>query len=120
MARHNDFGKLGEQIAQRYLEEHDYVIIECNWRVGHNDVDIIARDGNMLVFVEVKTRGTADFGTPELWVDKKKQRSYIRLANLYVQQHNIDDEVRFDIISIVLNHNEHTLSHFPNAFTTIG
>ncbi len=120
MAQHNDFGKMGEQLAQRYLEEQDYVIIECNWRMGHHDVDIIARHDNIVVFVEVKTRSSADFGSPELWVDKKKQRSYIRLANLYVQQHNIDDEVRFDIISIVFNANEHTITHFPNAYTTIG
>lgn len=120
MAEHNDFGKMGERLAQRYLVEHDYEIVECDWRVGHNDIDIIARDGNEFVFVEVKTRKSNDFGEPEYWVDRKKQRVYVSLANLYVQQHNIDDEVRFDIISIVINQSEYKVRHIIRAFTTIG
>lgn len=107
-------------MAQRYLIEHDYEIIQTDWRVGHNDVDIIARHGQELVFVEVKTRSSNTFGEPEVWVDSKKQRTYIRLANKFVLEHQIHDEVRFDIISIVMNPSGHKLRHFIRAFSTIG
>lgn len=120
MARHNDLGKQGEQIAQHYLAEHGYEIVECDWHIGHNDADIIARKDGLLVFVEVKTRTGDAYGEPEDWVDRKKQRAYIRLANSYVQQHNIDDEVRFDIISIILNQKEYKVTHLIGAFSTIG
>lgn len=120
MARHNDFGKEGERLAQRYLIEHNYEIIHTDWRVGHYDIDIIARDGQEIVFVEVKTRSSNAFGEPEAWVDGRKQRSYIRLANKFVLEHQIHDEVRFDIISVVMNAAGHHIHHFIRAFSTIG
>jgi putative endonuclease len=119
MAEHNDFGNMGEQLAQEYLEQKDYKILETNWRSGHNEVDIIAIKSDILVFVEVKTRRTVIWGEPQLFVTKEKQRSYIALANKYVRMNNRNEEVRFDIIAILLNNNQRKIEHIEGAFTTI-
>ena len=69
MATHNELGKWGEQVAERHLLEKDYRIVQCNWRYGHRDIDIIAAKDDMLVFVEVKTRRNNMFTDPEMAVD---------------------------------------------------
>lgn len=120
MAEHNDFGKRGEELARHYLEEHGYEIVERDWHIGHHDVDIIAHRDKEFVFVEVKTRRDNAFGEPEEFVDRKKQRAYIRLADTYVQRHNIEEEVRFDIISIIINQQEYHIKHIVRAFSAIG
>lgn len=120
MAEHNDFGKQGEEAAVRYLVQHDYEILETNWRLGHLEADIIARKDGVIAFVEVKTRSGETFGEPETFVDRKKQRAYIKLANAYVLQKQCPDEARFDIISVVINKTGFKLNHIQRAFTTIG
>ena len=72
-----------------------------------------------IVFVEVKTRRTVIWGEPQLFVTKEKQRSYIALANKYVRMNNRNEEVRFDIIAILLNNNQRKIEHIEGAFTTI-
>lgn len=120
MAKHNDFGQQGEAAAQRYLVEQGYKILDTNWRMGHLEADIIALKDEVIAFVEVKTRSGETFGEPETFVDLKKQRAYIRLANNYVLQKNRYEEARFDIISVVINETGLKLNHIPRAFTTIG
>lgn len=120
MARGNDIGRRGEDIARRHLLDEGYEIVDTNWRFGHLEVDIIAYSEGLLVFVEVKTRSTATFGSPEEFVDRRKQRAYIRLANAYVLQHNRNEEVRFDIIGILYRENDYELTHLKGAFTTVG
>ena len=121
MAEHNDLGKVGEHLALEYLEKEGYAILETNWRYGKNEVDIIAYLEGIIVFVEVKTRTSTDYGNPEDAVDIKKQRIYIRMANHYVIKQNRSEEVRFDIISIVFNNlSDVQLTHIPNAFNTIN
>ena len=119
MAEHNDFGNMGEQMAQEYLEQNGYKILETNWYSGHHEVDIIALKGDILAFVEVKTRRTVIWGEPQLFVTKEKQRSYISLANRYVRMNNRNEEVRFDIIAILLSSNQRKIEHIEGAFTTI-
>ena len=116
--RHN-FGQHCEFMARTYLEQQGYLILETNWRSGHNEVDIIAIKSDILVFVEVKTRRTVIWGEPQLFVTKEKQRSYIALANKYVRMNNRNEEVRFDIIAILLNNNQRKIEHIEGAFTTI-
>ena len=101
MAKHNDFGKLGEELAVNYLIGKGYEILERNWRNIHKEIDIIAKDGTDLVIVEVKTRQTDEYGNPDVAVTKKKQRMLIAAANAYITRNNLDIETRFDIISIV-------------------
>lgn len=110
-------GKLGEDLATDYLVSKGYTIFERNWRNHHKEIDIIAFDGKMLVIVEVKTRQTDDFGTPDLAVDRRKQRLLIAAANAYIFSHNIDYETRFDIITVVLKEGqEPNIEHLEDAF----
>ena len=101
MAEHNETGKKGEDLAVKYLREHGYDIIECNWRFKHYEIDIIAKKGNTLAIVEVKSRTGDFFGEPEEGVTKKKERFLSDAAHEYVCMKDIDVEVRYDIISII-------------------
>lgn len=119
MAQHNDTGKWGEELAAEYLNNHGYDILERNWRLGHHEVDIIARQQKCkeLVFVEVKTRSSDIITKPQDAVDLKKIRSIGMCANAYVKSFNITEEIRFDIISIVGTTKETAqIEHIDNAF----
>ena len=116
MAEHNDFGKLGEEIAANYLEGKGYEIVERNWRNTHKEIDIIAKDGETLVMVEVKTRQTDEYGNPDIAVTKKKQRLLIAAANAYLFKNQLDVETRFDIISIIFKDGEPVIEHIEDAF----
>jgi len=116
MAEHNETGKAGEQIAVEYLTAKGFVILERNWRFKKNEVDIIARDGDEIVFVEVKTRHENYLVEPELTVSMKQQRSIINTANHYIISHDIDFEARFDIVSIVLSSQGEKVLHIDGAF----
>ena len=116
MAEHNDFGKLGEEIAANYLEGKGYEIVERNWRNTHKEIDIIAKDGETLVIVEVKTRQTDEYGNPDIAVTKKKQRLLIAAANAYLFKNKLDVETRFDIISIIFKDGEPVIEHIEDAF----
>ena len=116
MADHNDIGKLGEEIAVQYLADKGYKILEHNWYNVHKEVDIIAKDGQDLVIVEVKTRQTDEYGEPDIAVTRKKQRMLIAAANAYITRKGLDMETRFDIISIVLNGDNPKIDHIEDAF----
>ena len=117
MAEHNDTGMQGEALARRHLEEQGFAIMETNWRRGKYEVDIIAYREGLIVFAEVKTRNSTDYGNPEEFVDRKKQKAYIRLADAYVTKHRREEEVRFDIISVVMGPEGYRIEHMENAFT---
>lgn len=116
MAKHNDFGKLGEEIAANFLMEKGYEILERNWRNRHKEIDIIAMDGEELVIVEVKTRKSDDYGEPDLAVTKQKQTRLIYAANAYIFSRKIDLNTRFDIISIVFKEGKPVIDHIEDAF----
>jgi putative endonuclease len=116
MAEHNETGKKGEEIAVKYLKDKGYKILETNWRLGKNEIDIIALDGKFIVIAEVKTRQSNSFGEPEIAVTREKQKSLIRSANSYVRMKHIDLEVRFDIISIILAKDKEQIHHIVDAF----
>ena len=116
MAQHNQLGKKGEALAATYLAQKGYEIIEQNWRNARDEIDIIAIQNNFLVIVEVKTRSTDYFGDPSEAVTDKKQTFLIRAAEEYVIEKEIDLEVRFDIISIILKSNQHQIQHIEDAF----
>lgn len=116
MAKHNELGKQGEDIAVQYLTDKGYEILERNWRNIHKEVDIIAKDGQFLVFVEVKARRSNEYGEPDLAVTKRKQRMLIAAANAYITRNKLDVETRFDIISIIFKDGESVIDHIEDAF----
>ena len=116
MADHNQLGEKGESLATAVLRKKGYSILEENWRSGRNEVDVIARIGETIVFVEVKTRSTAYFGEPSEAVSRSKQKRLIQAANDYLNERELDLQARFDIISIVSNGNETDVDHMEDAF----
>lgn len=115
MAEHNIKGKKGEEMAAEFLEKKGYTILETNWRFINLEADIIAKIDNTLVIAEVKTRKSNYFGEPESFVNKQKQKNLIKTANAYIERKQIDLEVRFDIVSVVLNDNA-SIKHIEDAF----
>ena len=116
MARHNELGKEGEQLALQMLKAKGYTILETNWRSHKDEVDIIATDRNELVMVEVKTRSTDYFGYPEEAVGPVKARHLIRAAEDYIELNDVDMDVRFDIVAIILKKGKATIDHIIDAF----
>jgi len=117
MKDHIELGKTGEAIAVALLESKGYRILERNWRLGREEIDIIARDGNFVVIVEVKTRTSNNFAEPEASVTKSKQRILVRTANAYVNYRRQYGEVRFDIITIIIPPEGETIvNHIADAF----
>ena len=101
MATHNELGRWGEDIAVAQLEQEGFTIMERDWKSGHRDIDIIALDGDTVVFVEVKTRRNRLFGEPEEAIDWHKQQNLILAINHYVKQKRICQEIRFDVVSVI-------------------
>ena len=116
MAKHNELGKIGEELAAQFLIEKGYEILERNWRNIHKEIDIIAKEGEDLVIVEVKARQTDEYGEPDIAVTKRKQRMLIAAANAYILKNNLDVSTRFDIISIVFKNGEPVIEHIEDAF----
>lgn len=114
------FGKQGENLAVEYLLEEGYEILERNWRFKHTEVDIIARDRDQLVIAEVKTRTGNSWGEPYTAVDIRKQRSLIFAAERYIFSHNLDLDVRFDIVSIIIDHSRTVVEHVKEAFHPVA
>ncbi|PHR43636.1 MAG: YraN family protein [Fluviicola sp.] len=111
-----ELGDLGEGFALQFLRKKGLYVLETNYRFGRNEVDIICKDGNEMIFVEVKTRQTAEIGPPWKAVTRSKQKQIIKCANHYLITKNIDLESRFDIVSIVHNSYGTKIEHIDNAF----
>ena len=116
MAKHNELGKHGEELAKKFLEENGFTILHQNWRCLKAEVDLIAMHDKELVIVEVKTRSTDFFGAPDDSVGKQKQKMLSNAADSFIQQQNLTCEVRFDIISITFVLNEPRIHHIKDAF----
>jgi putative endonuclease len=109
-------GRNGEQEAVKYLQKKGLTIVKLNWRFKKLEIDIIAKDKEELVIVEVKARGTNAFGEPETFVNKRKQNLLIKAANAYILETDFQGETRFDIVAIVEENSEFIVKHIPNAF----
>ena len=116
MADHNTLGRLGEGLAVDFLLQKGYAILEKNWRFQKAEVDIIASKGEVLAAVEVKTRSTKEFGDPQDFVKEKKMRLLTLAINEYVEQNDLDVEVRFDIIAITKTKEGLDIEHLEDAF----
>ncbi len=119
MATHNELGVLGEEIAVDYLLQKKYKILDRNWRWKRKELDIIAIDKEFLVFIEVKTRKFGSLENPKDAVTKKKQKFIIEGANAYIELKNLENEVRLDIISVIIKGKNQIIEHIEDAFYPI-
>ncbi len=116
-SNHLNTGRLGEDLAHDYLIEKGYHILARNWSLGRNELDIIARDGDELVVVEVKSRTEPVLDHPIMAVDKKKQRHVISAAHAYIRFTRTYLPVRFDVIWVqLINGKAKKISHYQDAF----
>ena len=103
-SRRDDLGKKGEELAVSHLKSLGYKIVERNFRCRLGEIDIIAYHGKTLVFVEVRTRKSCQFGSPLSSVAYRKQKKLITLAKFYMKKHRLFDRVaRFDVVGITLD-----------------
>lgn len=102
MARHNDTGRSGEELALQFLVGKGYSILHRNWRHGKLEVDLIAQNKGILHFIEVKTRRTRKYGKPEENVDRKKIRNLMEAAEEYLYQDRQWKRIRFDVLAITM------------------
>lgn len=112
-----ELGIYGETLAKNYLIEKGYEVIQCNYRFRKLELDLVCSIDNLLVIVEVKTRFTDEFGEPWKAVTKAKQKQLIKAANFYIEEFDVHQHTRFDVISIVHNDKYSRLEHIIDAFT---
>lgn len=114
-------GKKGETIAAAYLKKNGYRIIEKNYRCALGEIDIIAREKDELVFVEVKTRSSIELGYPEQAVGINKQKKMSQLALWYLEEKKLTDfKARFDVVAITMQDGPEEIKLIKNAFDFVG
>ena len=109
-------GQYGEELACEYLLANKYSIVSTNYYFNHCEIDIIAKNKEIYIAVEVKLRSVPFIVSPYTAVSRVKQRKIIQVMNRYVQINSIEKEVRFDIISILLCEGSYKIEHLKNAF----
>jgi putative endonuclease len=110
-------GRRGEDLAHRLLRQKGMRVVARNYRprFGTGEIDLIARDGAQLVFVEVKSRGDEEFGSPDRAIDREKRKALVCAAQEYARRANVSwDQVRFDVVSVILS-GEPKISHIAGA-----
>jgi putative endonuclease len=113
----NTLGDKGEDLAAAHLRDQGYRVLERNYSYLMGEIDIVAMDGDILAFVEVKTRSYADHGPPILAVNERKQRLLQRTAERFIVQNKLRrPRIRYDIVSIVMGHGAPAIEIFKNAF----
>lgn len=116
MADHNILGKKGEEIARKFLIENGYEIRHSNWYYRKKEIDIITLKDNLLVVVEVKTRSNDYFENPKEAVTRNKQRFIINATDAYINEFDLNHEVRFDVIAVTIINNKTKIEHIEDAF----
>ena len=116
MAEHNILGEKGEKLAQKFLIKNGYEIRHLNWRFRKNEIDIVTVKNNLLVVVEVKTRSNDYFENPKDAVTRKKQQFIINATEAYIDEFDLNLEVRFDVIAITIVNNITKIEHIKDAF----
>lgn len=111
-------GQWGENLAALHLEAQGLALIERNWRCRDGEIDLVARDCETFVFVEVKTRRGRKFGAPEEALTPHKAQKLLQLGQNYMAEHELDNvNWRIDLVAVELDENGHLLrcDHIPNA-----
>ena len=114
-----DFGAMGERVAERWLRRRGWRVIQRRFRSGHRDIDLVAERDGTVAFVEVKARRGKEFGDPVEAVHWRKQRELARSAAVWIDRHGRPtDSYRFDVIGVLLEGNSVRIKHIENAFQT--
>ena len=115
-------GANGESRAIAFLKGRRFKIVERNYRTKVGEIDIIAERDGLVTFVEVKTRRSKSYGSPEEAIDKKKRKRIIKAAKYYLVSHNLYDEVdvRFDVLSLTKKNGVFQIEYFEDAFRDDG
>ncbi len=109
----SQIGKLAEEMAAKFLENNGYNVIERNFRTRFGEIDIVATEGDTLVFVEVRFRSSKGFGLPEESIDRRKIRKIVSTADRYISMKNLHfSDIRFDVIAV----DREGIRHIKNAF----
>ena len=116
MAIRKKIGDKGEDFAVNFLYANGFDVLQKNYRFGRGEVDIIAQKGNVLIFVEVKTRKNISYGYPETFLSEQQQERIHLAAEEYLFQETWHGEVRFDIVAILWDGKEPIIEHFEDAF----
>jgi putative endonuclease len=112
-----EIGDEGEREAERWLRRQGYDIVARNVQTGHKEIDLICRDGDTIVFVEVKSGRTQDFGHPVYRVTRKKRRALVMAARMWMAgQGGRATGYRFDVVSVITDTHPPTIEHLPAAF----
>lgn len=116
--RRTELGKLGEEQAYHFLKEKGFKILDRNFHAKGGEIDIVARSGELIVFVEVKTRISTDYARPEEAVGHRKRGSLKAAARHYIHEHPLRaNEYRFDVIAVTMNESQRPkLEWIQNAF----
>lgn len=110
-------GKLSEAVAADFLKKQGLTVVAQNVRCALGEIDLVAREGNIHVFVEVKSRFASGRGLPQEAITRAKQRRITRLAQWYIKQHRLQHQsARFDVIAITWQGDEPQIQWIPNAF----
>ena len=117
MASHNDLGKKAEDLAAEFLQKNGYKVLIRNFRFQKAEIDIIAEKDNLIIITEVKARSTDAFMLPQEAVNKRKISLIVSAANNYLEEFNKNQEVRFDIISVLPDEKgKLVIEHIQDAF----
>ena len=116
---HLRHGRLGERAARRHLQRHGLKFLTANFRSDRGEIDLVFRDGDCLVFVEVKTRSSEDWTRPAAAVDARKRRLLSQTALDYLRLlHNPQVKIRFDVVEVLLADEQvRDVRHLPNTFS---
>jgi len=111
-------GARGEDLAVQYLKKKGFKVIERNYHCSAGEIDLIAREKNTLVFVEIKTRSSSDYGLPQDAVDRFKQKKMIEVARAYMAEHHLTEDIlaRFDVVAIQLTPTGPDIELIKDAF----
>ena len=110
-------GRIGEKQAVKFLKKKGFQIIKTNYKTKLGEIDIIAKDNDTIVFIEVKTRKDSAFGTPAEAVNYKKQQKYFLVASEYLQKTKQEEAIcRFDVVEIEKDGEKVQINHIINAF----
>jgi len=116
MTKKSEIGARGENEAVNFLHANGYIVLQRNFRFARGEIDIIAQNEKMLVFVEVKTRKQSKFGYPEDFVSESQQERIHLAAEEYLRISGWQHDLRFDVIAILNDEGERQLEHFEDAF----
>lgn len=116
MAEHNDLGKQGERIAADFLERKGFEILDRNWHYEKKEVDLFAHYDDKLIVVEVRTRQSEHWEHPKETITDRKIRCIVEATEAYIEEHDINQEVRFDVVTVMPRGEDWEIEHIEEAF----